>query len=119
MATSKIVRIPCAFVLTLALFFSTQLVSHASDDPVAPDAAVETTAEETTETTAEETTEAATEVEDSCCPEGYECTPIESSVEDEDDGPACHGILTCTFFVGGQVIALPFRLLNGLFRIII
>lgn len=111
MATSKFVRVPCAFVLTVVLFFSTQLMSYASDDPVASETAVEATNAVTTE--------AASGPRDSCCPEGYECAPIESAVEDTEDGPACHGILTCTFFVGGHVIALPFRLLNWVFRIVV
>ena len=40
-------------------------------------------------------------------------------IEDADAGPLCHGVLTCTFYVAGQVIALPFRLLGGVFEFII
>lgn len=34
----------------------------------------------------------------------------------EDDG--CHGVLSCTTDFVGEVIALPFRLVGGLIRII-
>ena len=43
----------------------------------------------------------------------------EQPVEDVDGGPVCHGILTCTFYVTGQVIKLPFRLLGGVLDIVI
>ncbi|MBW2725810.1 MAG: hypothetical protein JRE71_15625 [Deltaproteobacteria bacterium] len=43
----------------------------------------------------------------------------EERVENAGAGPLCHGVLTCTFYVAGQVIALPFRLLGGVFEFII
>jgi hypothetical protein len=47
------------------------------------------------------------------------CGTIEEPIEDADTGPVCHGIVTCTFYVAGQAIALPFRLLGGALEIII
>jgi hypothetical protein len=44
---------------------------------------------------------------------------LDEQIEDADSGPVCHGILTCTFYVAGHVIALPFRLLGGALKIII
>ena len=40
-------------------------------------------------------------------------------IEAADAGPLCHGVLTCTFYVAGRVIALPFRLLGGALEFII
>ena len=111
MATSKIVQVPCAFVLAIALFFSSQLTAYASDDPVASDTPVEAANQASTE--------AASDASEDWCREGYECTPLDPVIEGEEDGPACHGVLTCTFYVGGHIIALPFRFLNWVFRIAI
>ena len=111
MATSTIVRAPCAVLLAIALFFSSQVISRASEDPVPVDSSAEVVDEVVTET------------QDSCCPEGYECTPVEpgdaDEVAEEKEAPVCHGILTCTFWVGGHIIALPFRALNAVFRVVI
>ncbi len=51
--------------------------------------------------------------------EGAVCETIEQQAEDADEGPACHGILTCTFYVARHLIVLPFRLLRGALDIII
>ncbi len=37
---------------------------------------------------------------------------------DEDFFDRCHGIVTCTFTIVGEVVALPFRILGGVFRFI-
>ena len=50
---------------------------------------------------------------------GSACGTLEEQAEDVDEGPACHGILTCTFYVGSHILALPFRLLSGLIAIVI
>ncbi len=47
------------------------------------------------------------------------CPPAEQELEQQEEGPACHGVLTCTFFVVGKLLVLPFRLLQGAFEIII
>ena len=37
---------------------------------------------------------------------------------DEDFFDRCHGVVTCTFTLAGEVVALPFRILGGVFRFI-
>ncbi len=47
------------------------------------------------------------------------CPPAEQELEQQEEGPACHGVLTCSLYVVGKVLVLPFRLLQGAFDIII
>ncbi len=37
---------------------------------------------------------------------------------DESFSDRCHGVVSCTFTLVGEVIALPFRILGGVFRFI-
>ncbi len=57
------------------------------------------------------------------CPPCPRCPPVDGEEgvgeTEEDDGPVCHGILTCTFWGIGQVLAVPFKLIGGALRIII
>lgn len=57
------------------------------------------------------------------CPACPPCAQAEGDdLEDqaeEDEGPVCHGILTCTFRGLGWVLAIPFRLIGAAFEIII
>lgn len=39
--------------------------------------------------------------------------------EEQDDGPVCHGVVTCTFYATGQVLKVPFRILGGLIDFLI
>ncbi|MCP5042352.1 MAG: hypothetical protein GY944_15105 [bacterium] len=63
--------------------------------------------------------------EEDDCPPCQQSDETESGREDEaeepeeDEGPVCHGILTCTFWGVGQVLAVPFRLLRGALDILI
>ncbi len=50
---------------------------------------------------------------------GEQRSACEEQGEEVEDGPACHGILTCTFYVAGKILVFPFRLLGGLLSIII
>lgn len=113
MATAKLLRVLVTLIIAAFISLPAALVTRAEDEaPVVDHEA-----------------SVGSEAEVSCCGEGYECTPIDldashddASHEDDsedDDGPACHGIVTCTFFVGGHIIALPFRLLNAVFKIVI
>ncbi|HIF96226.1 MAG: hypothetical protein ABGX04_14775 [Myxococcales bacterium] len=108
MATAKLLRVLVTLIIAAFISLPAALVTRAEDEaPVVDHEA-----------------SVSSEAEVSCCSQGYECTPIDpdASHEDDfedDDGPACHGIVTCTFFVGGQIIALPFRLLNAVFKIVI
>ena len=46
-----------------------------------------------------------------------ESEPVEGE-SDESFSDRCHGVVSCTFMIVGEVIALPFRILDGAFRII-
>ena len=109
MATAKLLRVLVTLIIAAFISLPAALVTRAEDEaPVVDHEA-----------------SVGSEAEVSCCGEGYECTPIDpdashdDAYHEDDDGPACHGIVTCTFFVGGQIIALPFRLLNAVFKIVI
>lgn len=111
MATPTRSRIVCVWLLSVALWLGAPFATYGSD------------AESATDGGAHTTLESETEAPGSCCPEGYECAAIDTEHDAgaDKDGkpPACHGILTCTFFVVGHVIALPFRALGAVFRIVI
>jgi hypothetical protein len=49
------------------------------------------------------------------------CPAIDSQVAEaeEDEGPKCHGILTCTFRMVDHIVSLPFRMLGIAFDITI
>ena len=107
MPTAKLLRFLVTLIIAAFISLPAALVTRAEDEAPAVDH------------------EASVGSEASCCSEGYECAPVDPDVShddayhEDDNGPECHGIVTCTFFVGGQVIALPFRLFNAVFKIVI
>ena len=112
MPTAKLLRFLVTLIIAAFISLPAALVTRAEDEAPAVDH------------------EASVGSEESCCGQGYECAPVDPDVSHEDayhedayheddSGPECHGIVTCTFFVGGQVIALPFRLFSAVFKIVI
>ena len=47
-----------------------------------------------------------------------ECTTITKKTETTKRPPECHGVLSCTFYVVGEAIALPFRLLGAALNVV-
>lgn len=39
--------------------------------------------------------------------------------EEQEEGPVCHGVVTCTFYATGQVLKIPFRIIGGLIDFLI
>ncbi len=60
------------------------------------------------------------------CPACPPCAQAQDSDQDgdldeqaEEEGPVCHGILTCTFRGVGWILAIPFRLIGVALEVII
>ena len=56
--------------------------------------------------------------EDGAALETQECTTINEETTTSHRPRQCHGILSCSFWVAGEAIALPFRALGALLDIV-
>jgi hypothetical protein len=77
-----------------------------------------TTTEEIIPATHETSVDGAAADSDTGRPVQRQATKKVTTVEETDEGSDCGGVLSCTFEVVGDIIALPFRAIAGLIQFI-
>lgn len=70
------------------------------------------------ETTVTTTTSTCIEPESEYVDDERECRVVEEVVVETESDP-CHGLLSCTFVVVREVIALPFRIVGAAFDVVL
>lgn len=94
--------------IILVLLVSALALSSCATDP--------TTTTVTTTTVECEVPEQGTD--DGEAPDTQECTTISEETTVSNRPRQCHGILSCSFYVAGEVISLPFRALGAVLDIL-